>query len=110
MLVRSMSVAGQTKNVRTACAAAACIRVPVCVFVLVHTRACALVHAVRACAHVHACVSAHACVWVDVLCVPMTIRSVTNAIVTTLTREMRSVWKPDLHMLLRSWCTLVLYG
>ncbi len=59
---------------------------------------------VRACAHARA--SARACVWVEVgLCVPMTIRSVTNAIVSILTRG-----KPDLHVFLRSWCKLVLSG
>ncbi len=56
------------------------------------------------------CIGSGMRVWVDVLCAPMTIRSATNAIVSILTREVRSVGNPDLHVFLRSWCTLVLSG
>jgi hypothetical protein len=79
-----------------------CARVRVCACALTHARTC-----VRCCV----CIGSGMRVCVDVaLCVPMTIRSATNAIVSILTRDARSVGKPDLHVFLRSWCTLVLSG
>ncbi len=71
------------------------------------------------CLHLCARVCVHACVdqfrarvhvgaWVDAgLCVPMTVRSAANAIRTILKVDFFSGRTADLHMFLRSWCTLV---
>jgi hypothetical protein len=53
----------------------------------------------RACVHVGT--------WVDAgLCVPMTVSSANNAIGTILKFDSFSGRTVDLHMFLRSWCTL----
>jgi hypothetical protein len=86
---------------------AACICVPVCVFVLTPVRA-------RACVRLFVCVYVGFRMrvrWcVEGLCAQMTIKSATNAIRGISTREVRSVGKPDLHMFLRSGCKLLLFG
>jgi hypothetical protein len=88
-----MSAAGQTKTSVRACAGG---RMHLCAHVCIY----ACVDQIRACVHVGA--------WVDAgLCVPMTVRSVNNAIATILKFDFFSERTAELHMLLRSWCTLL---
>ena len=58
------------------------------------------------CSSARACVHANA--WADAgLCVPMTVRSATNAIATILKLEFLSGRTADLYMFLRSWGKLL---
>jgi hypothetical protein len=92
-VLRSMSAAARKKTSITTCAGGCmhlCARV--CVY--------ACVDQFRACVHVGT--------WVDAgLYVPRTVRSANNAIGTILKLDCFSGRTADLHVFLRSWCTLL---